>query len=616
MGGPTSTFTYTVVFAAGLAFDARAKAVRNRQWEEAFAHLRDGPDGPSSEQSAHKSEVHTDQHSTQPGLPWNDAPDDLNWYAAQQAVGMDVSQDVVPQKERAQSSWEDLTFDSRLPGAQRPEWPANTGRDIMPYNLPPQSLWAPDAMRLAAVRRRDTWKKLALKRLSTGLLVHTLMYRANLLEHFSTAAFIDEKLSPQLLQIASLSKHKALRARDEILQDIERLQKIDVNSPATVIARAKVPVQQPAIPHYFQDADGDFHGICEQMNAAIKQLFQSHRGNDKMEALGIAKICHNLLVSTAPPDVQTFNLLLSGFKLWQRSALVDDIMGAFYTQKVRPNEITCREILYHYTHQSRPEDFSRFVEKMRGTDGALMLANPNIAVNEASQGRLLRVNEVKVYQKVHPTPMVLGALMNGVLKFAGFDRALDIYYEMKADGWGLDLSGLTRLLKDCIRRADWEGGIYLWKEINSIQGHVKEQHMAKAYYHMLSLCSVAGNTPAFNQILNEVAQRGFDTRKIINSAMKLTEQTRASKDYVAPAWTADNILIAVSSYIQDERSSKDEVTEEVDITDIDAPSQNNRASANASKGRMARQKDSINQERADTKDAWARWVEHELGKRP
>jgi hypothetical protein len=244
---------------------------------------------------------------------------------------------------------------------------------------------------------------------------------------------------------------------------------------------------------------------------------------------------------------------------------------------------------------------------MRGLNDALMVANPNITINEASQGRLVRVNEEKIYQKVHPTPMVFSSLITGVMRFAGFDRALDIYYEMKADGWGLDVTGLTRLLNDCLRRADWEGGLYVWGEISSIKARVKHHDMAKAYSNMLSLCSITGNTVAFNQILNDLSKGGFDRGKILAAATKSTHVARKKKEYLAPAWVADNVMIAASAYINDFKSVEFEAEAAPEMMDDD--------------NTMFSQHEpdvvgDIEHNTTDTKEVWASWLEREFGERP
>jgi hypothetical protein len=586
---PTPTFLYTTVFASGLTIAAKAKWGRSRQWEDAFSQLQEALDRPPRITKRSEGPVVT-------------TPRPVDHTA--------LDEPRVAPRDAAVHTWEELRFDSHLPGAQAPPWPANTGRDLVPHNLPPQSLWAPDVLRWTAIRRRHTQKKLAMQELATGFLIQNLLRHADITRFLHSTRNVLDHLAPQIRLIISSSDTATEAARTAFLADMERLHVTDVNSSIECIAGTRVDVPQSSVPRYRQDVDGDFYEICKQMNHGITQLLrQREKGDHRGMALVIAKICHNLLVSTAAPDLHTFNTLIAGFTMWRRPDLVDDVIAAFFASKIRPNELVCVQILDHYSLQSRADDFTRFVAKMRGVGDALSLANPAITVNEASEERLVRVNVNKVYQKTHPTPMVFAALITGVMKFAGFDRALDVYYEMKADGWGLAIPALIRLLADCINRVDWEGGSYVWEEINSIKSKVRPSYVAKAYQHMLSLCSVTGNTVAFNQVLNEVAKRGFDQRSIINAAMRTTHSARYKEGSQAPAWVADNLMIAVSGYMKDAApssiTSDDPPPGEPDLEDVSLSSLTAEDTSEHTKPNPV-----------DTKEAWSSWIEHELGESP
>lgn len=602
----SSTSNYTIASAQHVAVGMRAIWPRARWTPPAYgkrtrlrAALCSTTSATEASDSQHDDTSLQELHSTSSS----------EWETVQRVAGMDLIDDQVLRGEEqmhsydvATAAWNDLRYDSRMPGAPSIQWPANTGPDLVRYNLPPQSLWAPDTMRVTALRRRHTWKKLALQELSIALLIRSLLKEARVAKH--AKIFLNANLvSPQLWDCASLEESQAEQAQANLLQHMENIHRTNVNSSPNDIAAVTAYAGQPAIPTYGQDSDGAFHAVCHQMNTSIKMLLnQVPKGDDRTEAIAVAKICHNLLISTAPPDVQTFNVLLIGFKRMRRPKSVDRCIAAFYYNKIRPNEITCREILEHYVSEHRPNDFSKFVARMRGLGGGIMLASPRVTINEASSGRLALAGEGKIYQKIHPTPMVFGSLIGGVLKFAGFDRALDIYYEMKDDGWGLDIHGLTRLLRDCVRRGDWEGGSYVWQEMSSIMTAASTIDMAKAYSHMLSLCSVTGNTVAFNQVLPEIANRGLDQKSIIAAATRESRRVHFKREYLAPAWAADNLLIAVSGYLDDAKvgANDDGGGSSFDLKSVQLDDAVPHPAPSTT----------------DSKDAWASWVEHEFGEKP
>ncbi|KAF3005650.1 hypothetical protein E8E13_003679 [Curvularia kusanoi] len=601
---------------AGIAINAQGRR-GGRLWEEAVDSLREAlerPPHPGSQKNVDRESIaHT---------PLEQLPLDLDWAKVTRAAGMDLVDDQRPahrMHSRAyddpDGAWEELRWDSRYPGMQRLQWPANTGSRVKPYNLPPQSLWAPDTARLAAMRRRHTWKKLAMQELCTAVLIHSLLQRIEIPRHSL------QGLSPQIARVAAFSNGQASRARKDILATVVRLHLVPVDAAVDERAQAQIYPDQPAIPRYHQDSDGDFYETTQRLNSGLRELLRHEtrdRKDDAEAAIALAKICHNLLVSSAPPDVQTFNILLAGFKRWRRPEMVDDVILAFHGSKIRPNEITLRSILGHYISERRPDGFSRFVAWMRGVSDALMLADPSVAINEASQGRLVRISEQKVYQKVYPTPMVFGALIGGVLKFGGLERALDIYYEMKADGWGLDMAGLTRLLGDCIRRGDWQCGVYIWAEINSIKDDAMPKDVAKAYEFMLSLCSVTGNTSAFNQLLQEVASRGYDRHTIITGALRTTRWAQSKRSNLAPAWAADNLLIAVSGFVQDMKPPHDTGFSIDDLLNNQSPTDSD---PDLAIDNLSDWDDSVpvsvsEQKPLDRTETWASWVEAEFGQRP
>jgi hypothetical protein len=522
--------------------------------------------------------------------------------------------------------WELLTIDSRFPGTQALPWPANTGPDLVRHNLPPQSLWSYDRAREKSLRRRHTAKKLVVQEVSISLLLQKILHEPCVRD--LAEAHRERKLSHHIVQTISddikefwqLNSHEISLYTSELRQGLRTLQQASPAALDEVVLYVKSRVDRSIpLPSYYQDRDGDFYATARQMNDALQWIFSLAQGgrrggrpdNAREEAIALTKIAHNLLVSPAPPDVQTFNILINNFKRWNLPILVDATISALYRCKIRPNELTCAAILDHYTQQNQPESFSMFVAKMRGLAKGIMLARPDININQAGGGRLVRVDEDKVIQKVHPTPMVFNALMLGVLKFAGIERAIEIYYEMKEDGWGLDVFSLTKFLTACIRESDWHNGLYVWQEISNIKSRAEKSHVTRAYAHMLSLCTVTGNTSAYNQILQEVARQNMDGKRILQSAMSLTQKVPRASSRSIPPWAADNVLIAAMAFKDDVKSSGSSPGSQAD----DMAEAWIRAEAEAEAGASSggeRAPDVEIPPPLDPDAAWAAWMAHEF----
>ncbi|KAI7122314.1 hypothetical protein KC352_g32755 [Hortaea werneckii] len=102
-----------------------------------------------------------------------------------------------------------------------------------------------------------------------------------------------------------------------------------------------------------------------------------------------------------------------------------------------------------------------------------------------------------------------------MLKFSGFETALGICERMGQEGWGLCMSGLTPLLKDCARHGDWESGIAVWDQIQALkkkstrrQGKtlVSEVVGLDAYAAMLRLCSRTGQRDKFESVWQQACR--------------------------------------------------------------------------------------------------------------
>ena len=242
-------------------------------------------------------------------------------------------------------------------------------------------------------------------------------------------------------------------------------------------------------------------------------------------AILIAKVCHNLLVSTAPPDVQTFNTLFVELNRWKRPDLCDVAIAAFKECFIRPNELSCAAILDYYISAGRPDEFIDFVACMRGVPsrkfGHLMLAHPLLQINHYNESRLLRLDERTLVQKVYPTPLVFEVLIRGVAAFAGPRRAIEVYLEMKTDGWGLGIKGLTNLLKACTIHSDWSTGRLVWNEVQQLQQTTPLWLGRDTYASMLSLCHKAKRRDMFFAVLSDARNYGYREEQMIPMALEL-----------------------------------------------------------------------------------------------
>lgn len=399
-------------------------------------------------------------------------------------------------------------------GTPRREWPANFGPELDADNLPPQSLWASDKIKQKALNRRWTPKKMRMSDASVVSLVSRFMLAAGL--HSQTPAAL-ESLPEAIRPFACLEKEDLESAIQEALVTIENIRGSHFWQEGDNLSTL-VPY-----PYYQHDHHGTFRAIGRSRDDSIYSLFDEHFSSPQEFPLPslLASISHNLLTSTAAPDCRTYNILLTGLSRSKADDLFDDTVESLYVTKIRPNETTCATILTNYTRRGLADKFFDFVGRMRGThSGGLMLARPDIDIDEVNETRL-RIHPrrpEKIIQKVHPTPKVFSALVGGLLKFEGFERALQTCVVMKKDGWGLDEKGWTSFLRDCVGRKDWNAGLGIWEVMQTLGIQGRKSLDQRSYATMLALCAVCGKQGVFENVFGEAIAAGWRQKELLATA--------------------------------------------------------------------------------------------------
>ena len=488
----SSTLWYSGIFAAAATFDAGAKKQRREQWDKAIEGVKEEL-GQPTETARHELQEKQEDVQTAPIVP------KLGLEALVEAA--DVFQEVEPHR-------------------RKPKWPTNTGPPLRIHRVPPESIYATDVRKGQAELRRWSLKKLETMMLSIDIL-QLKIFRALLRDQDQTwrdaaSAAVPVQYRDRMF-LSDEELHAALVSKSE---DLTRLWK--TNPLLTDWFRADTDV---ALSDYSQDDQGSFHDTARELSRCLQGLFRQHTSQALSTPSLLAKVAYNLSLTSAPPNVHTYNTLLLGFSKAQQPALTYSLIRSLRETHVRPNEITNTAILNHYTAQDDAKGFVRWMELMRGKNGGLALARPDIFINEAGVGRL-RYKEgfseeddrKKVVQLPYPTPNVFNAVIKGVLKFSGFDIALGICEGMGREGWGLCMSGLTPLLMDCADRGDWTSGLAVWRQIQALKlkstkrnGRVRmTEHIGLGTYAaMLRLCSACDQQGPFQDIW----RRAMETHK-------------------------------------------------------------------------------------------------------
>ncbi|KAH0144750.1 hypothetical protein KCU82_g15060, partial [Aureobasidium melanogenum] len=493
----SSTFVYSGIFAAAATTDAGFKQKRREQWDRAIADIKHDLDQPALDKTTvthelaqarkeKEEQIRTEQEK-EGAVPWKLLFDDLR-----------------------EAILEDPHEEAQLAG---PVWPVNTGAELHRPFVAPNSIYAKPFHRERALAARWTTKKIR----TTELAVDKLILRMLLhLDDLGYRKDIETAVPTSCSDFfgASTSQLKALLLYTNN-QHMEA-----TTFPDSFAQINDLPRQHKYGVTYQQDALGEFHLTAQNLNGALGQLFEKKKlGQLAYEEL-VAKIAYNLYISSAPPDLDCWNTLLCGFMDCGDIFLVNPTLNAIRNANVRHNEITIRATLKYYIMVNSPDRFVTFVDRVRGLGNGLMLAKPTITINDSGRPRLVLKDNGKIVQKPYHTPGVFETIVQGVLHFAGFDVALRICKDMRREGWGLSIRGLTPLLDDRARNADYKLGCQIWSLIKMLQAESKakgnqERLFARTYSAMLRLCSACNDMARFDEILREARAAKYEHKDLL-----------------------------------------------------------------------------------------------------
>lgn len=497
------TFLYSAIFAAACAVDGGAKSQRRKQWDDAISKT--------------KEEINAIEQST------NERAKSI--IGSLDGAGEKLQEEV----DSARLTLEDVITWSPGVYDKRPAVPVSTIDSPNLDMLPPQSIYSGPNRRKQGSEILYSNKKIYMTELAIARLV-LHMFLAIDIDGKSGAEL--EALPESVRPFAFLSREEQRRAAEAIRMEIHDY--VNHLKPWESGVRRELPVPPP-----IYDQPRTPHGEVPALRLAktFKTLFKDLE-NDKVDYQTlVVNICDHLLTSPVPPSLQAYNVLLLGFleqkqrrtRFIMIEALVNLCREAYY----RPNEFTCAGILRAYRLSDRPDKFAKFVSLMRAKGDALMLARPDVPINERSQGRLVRKGE-KVLQAIYPSTMVYEEMILGVLKYVGFHAAIDIIRNLAAEAWGLDWNCLYSLMMDCVTRRAWEDGMMIWTQMKVLANKANGEMPTRIHGAKLALCKVCDRIEEFDEQFERAVAEGKSSSNVLSSATRAfidAERAMDEEDY-------------------------------------------------------------------------------------
>ncbi|KAB8293917.1 hypothetical protein EYC80_009390 [Monilinia laxa] len=204
-------------------------------------------------------------------------------------------------------------------------------------------------------REPKTRKQLDKLENSISRLVHQLMWTT--------------KLSPIAAEFHSAPPGIFLET-ERMMERVEQLQQGDITMPA-----------------YKLNAE-----VCEErsyLHDALKALFKNTSPGENKLNLILAKICYNLLISPASPNIFTYNFLIEKFTELMLHDHAQIFVDSFlHDTSFRPTSKTIQVILNHYAAKNDLEGYRSIIKRMRAVDGSMNIARRH--VNQLSEPKVLR----------------------------------------------------------------------------------------------------------------------------------------------------------------------------------------------------------------------------------
>jgi hypothetical protein len=239
-----------------------------------------------------------------------------------------------------------------------------------------------------------------------------------------------------------------------------------------------------------------------RLNSAIEKLFENMVADHSNIDLILAKICYNLLVSTSPPNIQTYNILIRSFNRFKMYELSQAVVDSFLFQsKFRPSSETIHLLLDHYSGQKDEAGFKAMVNRMRAVDGDMRMRMRTVDtlsrwhVQEWATTRKVLLKEGILREKVPRDSAIFDSLINGFLELDMVKAAVRYLRAALHEGMQVSSSTLLRLVQACTSTLDYQAGLSVLRLLLGYWQRSSEQVVYNgqarlAVHQLFGLCGI------------------------------------------------------------------------------------------------------------------------------
>jgi hypothetical protein len=212
----------------------------------------------------------------------------------------------------------------------------------------------------------------------------------------------------------------------------------------------------------------------KSLNESITAILTTEASNLANIDLMVAKICYNLLISAAPPSINTYNIMLIHFTRLQQHHLAQAVVDSFFEDsRFRPTSSTVAAILDHYASIRDMSGFASVIQRMRGTDSDMRirrehfsgLVDPKVQ-SWAQQWNVIHRNGFLI-AKMPRNALVFKSLILGSLRVFGIRRAVIFFKAALREGCHVTVDLFIRIAQVCLNKHNKEAAAALLSAIIS-----------------------------------------------------------------------------------------------------------------------------------------------------
>jgi hypothetical protein len=258
------------------------------------------------------------------------------------------------------------------------------------------------------------------------------------------------------------------------------------------------------LPAYTWD---DMEAVSEQRSSLHRSLTALCRKTPSDELsirLMLAKICYNLLISTAPPNMTTYNIMLSEFTRLQRPDLAQIVIHSFFFDtRYKPRQSSVALMIKHCAAKEDRAGLKAIIQRMRGANGDMRVRKravidlPDPFIQHWALTNKVIHREGCLSQKTPREPQVFDALIRASLSLLGVKSAILYVRAALREHGHVSSETLCRVIGACCAQFNFQRGVSLLRTILSLweDGRAPEEILCsrKVRFHihqLLSLCGV------------------------------------------------------------------------------------------------------------------------------